>query len=153
MPSTQQRSEDSTVLFGTGVTQGCVPPCRCWELSMGSLQEHLLTTETSLQLLGGLSLTQSEIFRIMHNILTFHLADNSSSANTQVIKAHSPVFFPKNNIGVQSHGPRQPTMELQAALPFDGQNVQGVTHRLDSQALPNWLGARKKSGKQCNNLR
>lgn len=89
----------------------------------------------------------------MHNILTFQLADNSSSANTQVIKAHSPVFFPKKNIGVQSHGPSQPAMELQPALPFDGQNVQRVTHSLDSQALLNWLGARGKSGKECNNLR
>ena len=89
----------------------------------------------------------------MQNILTFQLADNSSSANTQIIKAHSPVFFPKENIGAQSHNPREPAMELQPALPCDGQNVQRVTHRLDSQALPNWLGARGKSEKDCNNLR
>lgn len=89
----------------------------------------------------------------MHNILTFQLADNSSSANSQVIKAHSPVFFPKENIGAQSHSPREPAMELQPALPCGGQNVQRVTHRLDSQALPNWLGAGGKSEKDSNNLR
>lgn len=121
---------------------------------MGSLQEQLLTTETSLQLLVGLSLTRAKLnFQNHAHILTFKLSDNSSSANTQVIKAHLPVFLPKKNIGVQSHGPRQPAMELRLALPFDGQNVQRVTHSLVSQALLNWLGVRGKSGKECNNLR
>ena len=33
------------------VTDGCEPPCGCWELSPGPLQEHpvLLTTKSSLQ--------------------------------------------------------------------------------------------------------
>jgi hypothetical protein len=36
---------------GTGVTHGLEPPCGCWELNLGPLQEQpvLLTTEPSLQ--------------------------------------------------------------------------------------------------------
>lgn len=79
----------------------------------------------------------------MHNIPTFQLVDNSSSANTQIIKTHLPVFFPKENIGAQSHSPRQPAMELQPVLPCAGQNVQRMTHRLDTQV----------EEKDCNNLR
>jgi hypothetical protein len=39
--------------FGTGVTDGCEPPCECWELNLSLLDEQpvLLTTEPSLQLL------------------------------------------------------------------------------------------------------
>jgi hypothetical protein len=34
-----------------GVTDGCEPPCDCWEFNSGPLEEHLvfLTAETSLQ--------------------------------------------------------------------------------------------------------
>ena len=33
------------------ITDGCEPPCGCWELNSGPLEEHsvLLTTEPSLQ--------------------------------------------------------------------------------------------------------
>jgi hypothetical protein len=37
---------------GAGITDHCEPPCRCWELNPGPLQEQpvLLTTEPSFQL-------------------------------------------------------------------------------------------------------
>ena len=36
---------------GTGVMDGCKPPCGCWELNLDPLEEQpvLLTTEISLQ--------------------------------------------------------------------------------------------------------
>ena len=36
---------------GTGVTDGCEPPCGCWELNPGPIEEKpvLLATEPSLQ--------------------------------------------------------------------------------------------------------
>ena len=43
--------KESAGSLGTGVTDGCEPPCACWELTLGSLEEQpvLLTTESSLQ--------------------------------------------------------------------------------------------------------
>lgn len=48
------RQEEGTWPSGTGVTDHCEPPCRCWELNLGSLekQQVLLPTEPSLQPLG-----------------------------------------------------------------------------------------------------
>ena len=44
MPSGQKRAPDI-------ITDGCEPPCGCWELNSGPLEEQamLLTTEPSLQ--------------------------------------------------------------------------------------------------------
>lgn len=38
-------------LLGTGVPGGCEPPCRCWEVNPGPLEEHpgLLMSKPSLQ--------------------------------------------------------------------------------------------------------
>ena len=43
--------EDNIGSLGTGVTDSCELPYRCWELSLGSLQDQqvLLTAEQSLQ--------------------------------------------------------------------------------------------------------
>ena len=44
MPELQKRASDP-------ITDGCLPPCGCWELNSGLLEEQpvLLTTEPSLQ--------------------------------------------------------------------------------------------------------
>ena len=44
MPAGQKRAPDL-------ITDGCEPPCGCWELNSGPLEEQamLLTTEPSLQ--------------------------------------------------------------------------------------------------------
>ena len=44
MPAGQKRASDL-------ITYGCEPPCGCWELNSGSLEEQamLLTAEPSLQ--------------------------------------------------------------------------------------------------------
>ena len=41
----------STPEEGTDLTDGCEPPCGCWDLNSGPLEEQLvlLTTEPSLQ--------------------------------------------------------------------------------------------------------
>ena len=41
---------ESVTSPGTGVTDGCEPPCMCWELNLGPLEEQsvLLTTKPSL---------------------------------------------------------------------------------------------------------
>ena len=46
-----QRSEKGVGSSGTGVTDGCEPPCKCWELNLGPLQEQqvFLTTKLSLE--------------------------------------------------------------------------------------------------------
>ncbi|KAM7325843.1 hypothetical protein ACRRTK_014321 [Alexandromys fortis] len=53
IPSGQKRAPDL-------ITDGCEPPCGCWELNSGPLEETtmLLTTEPSLQLLNLLSYRQ-----------------------------------------------------------------------------------------------
>lgn len=43
------RSEEGNTSPGTVVMNGCEPPCRCWDLNLGPLQELLLTTETTVQ--------------------------------------------------------------------------------------------------------
>ena len=45
-PQTQQKRASDPI------TDGCEPPCGCWDLNSGPLEEHsvLLTTEPSLQL-------------------------------------------------------------------------------------------------------
>ena len=44
MPAVQKRAPDP-------ITDGCEPPCGCWELNSGPLEEQamLLTSEPSLQ--------------------------------------------------------------------------------------------------------
>ena len=44
LPACQKRAPDL-------ITDGCEPPCGCWELNLGPLEEQavLLTTEPSLQ--------------------------------------------------------------------------------------------------------
>jgi hypothetical protein len=43
--------EEGVGSHGTGVTGGCEPPCGCWELDLGPLQEQfgLLTAELPLK--------------------------------------------------------------------------------------------------------
>lgn len=36
----QQRSEEGIGSPGTGATDGCEPPCECWDSNPGPLQEH-----------------------------------------------------------------------------------------------------------------
>jgi hypothetical protein len=51
--STLQLSSDTHQKRASDLmTDGCEPPCGCWELNLGPLEEQtvLLTTETSLQL-------------------------------------------------------------------------------------------------------
>lgn len=45
------RSEDGIESSGTGLTDGCDPPCGCWELNTDPLEEKpvLLTPELLLQ--------------------------------------------------------------------------------------------------------
>lgn len=35
----QRELKEGTGFSGTGVIGGCEPPCQCWELSLGSLEE------------------------------------------------------------------------------------------------------------------
>lgn len=44
-------AKEDISLLGTGVPGGCEPPCRCWEVNPGPLEEHpvLLTSKPSLQ--------------------------------------------------------------------------------------------------------
>jgi hypothetical protein len=46
--------EEDTRFLGTGITDGSEPPCRCWELNLGPLEEQplLLTIEPSLCSVG-----------------------------------------------------------------------------------------------------
>lgn len=55
------RPEEGLGFSGTAVTDGCKPPCGCWELNSGSLEEQLmlLATEPSLQSLRLLILVYS----------------------------------------------------------------------------------------------
>jgi len=52
-------------------TDGCEPPCGCWELNSGPLKEQslLLTTEPSLQPPVDLILTRITLFRIHLTVL------------------------------------------------------------------------------------
>ena len=43
------RSEEVFIPPGTGVVHDCESLCGCWESNPGPLQEHVLTTEPSLQ--------------------------------------------------------------------------------------------------------
>jgi hypothetical protein len=49
--STLLLSSDTTKRKSDSIIYGCEPPCGCWELNLGSLEEQsvLLTAEPSLQ--------------------------------------------------------------------------------------------------------
>jgi hypothetical protein len=62
----QKRASDHTI-------DGCEPPCGCWDLNLGPLDEQpvLLTTETSLQAID-LPLSKGNLFRITDINLMVH---------------------------------------------------------------------------------
>jgi hypothetical protein len=64
------------------ITDGCEPPCGCWDLNSGPLEEQsvLLTTESSLQPLVPSSLERAHSTAILSHRLSSILGGSSPSA-------------------------------------------------------------------------
>ena len=81
------KKEEAIKATRTGDTDGCEPPCGCWEMNLGPLQEPqvLLTAEPFLQPLiwGFLKILQSASWPQMHYVaeddLRLQIESNSTS--------------------------------------------------------------------------
>jgi hypothetical protein len=82
------------------ITDGCEPPCGCWELNSGPLEEQsvLLTTEPSLQPQDDFSLCSIIIFWIFFKQILLKLSHQASVNYWQFLPNKSDLDLLKNSI-------------------------------------------------------
>lgn len=75
-------AKEDISLLGTGVPVGCEPPCRCWEVNPGPLEEHpvLLTSKPSLQPLALIIIFLNNLILWKNKINYLHFPNLLQSA-------------------------------------------------------------------------